>query len=748
MAVRGMADVAAGTPVRPETRFQIGSISKSFAAIAVMQEAEAGRLDLDVSVNEILPDLGLPEPFGPITLHHLLTHTAGLRAGTEDAATLAGCLESLRRTPATVAPGERFWYSNDGYKIVGACLERVTGLSLPDLLHERVFGPAGMGSSVGEITDAQRGDIAIAYVPMHADRPPQLRHALVPGAWIVSDTADGSIVSDVVDMSAYARLLLNRGDVPDGRGGRVLTEAMYELLTTPRVDDGEGGIYGYGLWTEEADGHRWIAHSGGMIGFTAYLVTSPDEGLACVILQNGDGGKRDVVRYALAAVRAALAGGEPPPEWVPPAQTAIPDAAAFAGHYEGDDGRRLDVEAEADGLRCRSVPSPFGWNATRSPTRTMSSSVPHPALERFALEFRRDDAGRVVEAFHGETWFRGERYEGPEPGDPPAAWRAMTGTYRSTNAWAPLLRVLLRKGRLWLDWPVGWSDEEGEAWLTPLEDGWFAVGDAWTPRRIRFDGDLDGRPSSPSSTPAAGIARRSTNGHEPERSVWLPQGISGRGERRCDHGADDDGHEEPDPAGPLRRQIAEQQPSRRSGQRGDEDSQRQQPVVDGRFRDFDVPADGGHGDGEDFQREAAPEADDEVQDHPASGSLVERRPVQPLVPAQRFGPPLGRSRMHGDLHGPRPAEIPDDPRRAVVFQRVADPPQIETDWAERAVGERGEGRRWGEWRRPAHAPSIARKATQAFCPPNPNEFDRARRTSSSRASFGVTSRSQFGSGCS
>ena len=90
VVVRGFADVAAGTPVRPETRFEIGSISKSFSAAIVMQEVEAGRLDLHVSINEILPWLELPEPFGPITLHHLMTHSSGLLIGTEDSPTVWG----------------------------------------------------------------------------------------------------------------------------------------------------------------------------------------------------------------------------------------------------------------------------------------------------------------------------------------------------------------------------------------------------------------------------------------------------------------------------------------------------------------------------------------------------------------------------------------------------------------------------------------------------------------------------------
>ena len=216
VAVRGMADVAAGTAVRPETRFQIGSISKSFSGIVVMQEVEAGRLDLHVSVNEILPWLELPEPFGPITLHHLMQHTAGLAIGEEDAPTLAGALWLLRGVPPTTAPGERFWYSNDGWKIVGACLEHVTGMPIHDLLAERVLGPLGMRDSVALIDDAEYLRTAVGYVPTRWDRPPQLRHPLSPAGRIVSNTADGSIVSTAIDMAAYARLLLARGDVPDG----------------------------------------------------------------------------------------------------------------------------------------------------------------------------------------------------------------------------------------------------------------------------------------------------------------------------------------------------------------------------------------------------------------------------------------------------------------------------------------------------------------------------------------------------
>jgi CubicO group peptidase (beta-lactamase class C family) len=491
VAVRGMADVASATAVRPETRFQIGSISKSFAAIVAMQEVDAGRLDLHVSVNELLPWLALPEPFGPITMHHLLTHTAGLHTGTEDAPGFAGALQLLRGYPATSAPGERFHYSNDGYKIVGAVLEEITGLPIHDLLAERLLGPLGMTSSVAAITDEIWTDHATGYEPMLADRPAQLRHPLVPAPRIVSNTADGSIVSTVVDMCAYARLLLARGDLPDGRGERILSEEGFaRLMADPFVD--EDGPYGYGLWAEEVDGRTWFGHSGGMVGYTARLVTILDEGIACVILQNGGGDKDGLIEATFATVRAALDGGKLPAPWFPRKATAISDSTSYVGTYEGDDGRTLVVEAVDDGLSV-SI-GPVSARLERDPLSTKVEPtflVVHPALERHPLEFRSDPGGTVVEAFHGSTWFRAGSYHGPDPEEPPADWHPHPGLYRNDDPWGPVLRILLRKGRLVIQFPTDAADEEGGE-LVPLDDGSFAVGDPRVPRRVRFDGDVHG----------------------------------------------------------------------------------------------------------------------------------------------------------------------------------------------------------------------------------------------------------------
>jgi len=491
IVVRGMADAASATPVRPETRFQIGSISKSFAAIVAMQEVDAGRLDLHVSVNELLPWLELPEPFGPITMHHLLTHTAGLHVGTEDAPGFAGALQFLRAFPATAPPGERFSYSNDGYKIVGAVLEEITGLPIHEVLRDRLLEPLGLTSSVAAITDDVWTDLATGYEPMFTDRPAQLRHPLLPATRTVSNTADGSIVSNVVDMCAYARLLLARGDLPDGRGGRVLSEQGFARLMADPFEDRDGP-YGYGLWSEIVDGKTWLGHSGGMVGYTARLVTISDEGLGCVLLQNGGGDKQEVIGAALATVRAALDGGSLPEPWSPPAATSIPGAPDFAGTYEGDDGRTLTVEAVDDGLSV-SI-GPVSARLERDPLVAKATDtylIVHPALERYPLEFRRDEEGHLIEAFHGGTWFRGERYGGPDPDEPPQEWSRHPGLYRNDDPWGAVVRIVLRKGRLAILWPTDTSDEEGGE-LTPLDDGSFAVGDPALPRRIRFEGDVRG----------------------------------------------------------------------------------------------------------------------------------------------------------------------------------------------------------------------------------------------------------------
>jgi CubicO group peptidase (beta-lactamase class C family) len=492
VVVRGFADVAAGTPVRPETRFEIGSISKSFAAIVAMQEVEAGRLDLHAPVSELLPWLELEQPFGPITPHHLLTHTSGLAIGTEESPTGRGALWLLRRVPPTFPPGERFHYSNDGYKIVGAILERVTGRSMPDLLRERIFEPLGMEATEGCIVNATRRDIAAGYQTIFDDRPSQRHHELAPAPWTVSDTADGAIVSNVVDMSAYLRLLLNRGAAPDG--ARILSEDAFATFTRPMIEEPVEerevpGRYAYGLSVGVREGHAILTHSGGMVGYTALLMVQPDDGIGCVMLINGQGDRLQTVGYGLDAVRAAIRGEELPDVTHPPDPAAIEDAADYEGVYRDGD-HEVRVTASGGGLVLRN--GAVEAVLEREPLAGQGADrdrfhVVHGSWDRYPLVFRRRD-GRVVEALHGPARLVQEGHDGQAATPLPDAWRGFEGVYRNNDAWGPVLRVFARGGSLHLLWPG--EDEEFE--LTPLEDGSFAAGDPALPRRLRFAGEADG----------------------------------------------------------------------------------------------------------------------------------------------------------------------------------------------------------------------------------------------------------------
>ena len=381
VAVRGLADVAAGTPVRPETRFQIGSISKSFAGIVALQEAEAGTLDLHVSVNEILPWLELPEPFGPITLHHLMQHTAGLAIGTEAAPTLAGALWLLRGLPPTTAPGERFWYSNDGWKIVGACLEQVTGTPIHELLAERLFGPLGMRDSVGP--HRRRG------IRAHGGR---LRaHALGPSAAAAAHLVGGAPHRlehgrrlDRLDRDRHGRLRAPaagaRRRARWARGSHRLGTRGSRCLPTTGVDDGDGGAVRV---RPLAGGRRRPpldrALAAAWSGTRRCWLSRPTTASVLVVLQNGGGGEargRDAMR--LAAVRTSLAGGDAPrglgsagadPRSPRPRTTSVATRATT--------GAILEVEAVDGRARHHDrARSRCGWNATRWPVRlaTCSSS--------------------------------------------------------------------------------------------------------------------------------------------------------------------------------------------------------------------------------------------------------------------------------------------------------------------------------------------------------------------------------------
>jgi CubicO group peptidase (beta-lactamase class C family) len=481
----GSSDPVAGIPVDTGHLFQIGSISKSFTAIALLQQRDEAHLDLHAPVSEYLPWFEVRSRFAPITVHHLLTHTAGIVTGMDF--TQEGLHEvwALRETEAAWPPGERYLYSNAGYKALGLVLEAVAGQPWWEIVRSRVIEPLGMRETVPIITHDVRRRLAGGWEPFYDDRPWQPQHGVVPAPWLESATADGTICSTASDMAIYVRMLLNRGV---GDSGRLLSEENFELLTQRAIaadDEGSAAWYGYGIVTRERHGHTLIGHSGGMVGYAALIVADIDSGFGSVILLNGRGERLDAGLSAIEALEAEANGNPLPPVPETPDPARIEDASDYAGTYRSGD-RSLSFTAEGDRLFLERGRERIRLERAQGD----SFLVPHPEFERFALRFERG-GNEVVGVTHGPDWFTNERYTGPAASEHEAEWERYVGHYRSYNPWASNFRVVIRKGALWLI--ATFSEDHADGELIPLGEGSFRLkSEDGSPSGVRFHHVIDG----------------------------------------------------------------------------------------------------------------------------------------------------------------------------------------------------------------------------------------------------------------
>ncbi|MEX0743421.1 MAG: serine hydrolase domain-containing protein, partial [Actinomycetota bacterium] len=480
---RGVANADALIPVEPSHRFQIGSIGKGMTVMALLQEREAGRLDLDAPVTEYLPWLEIVSPYPPITVHHLLSHTSGLIQGMDFTTEAAHEVWSLRELEPGFAPGERFWYSNVGYKALGLVLERLTGRPWFETVHERVMTAVGMQDSSPVITHDVRASLAVGYGAAFDDRPWQPTHGVAPAPWLESGTADGTICATADELAGYVRLLLN-----EGRG--VVEPTSFSLMSSPMVvDEDSGERYGYGLrWTEG----RLLGHSGSTVGYAAHASCDPATGFGVAICTNGFGPRISLATFALDTLAAAAGGGSLPEVPPLPDPWSVTGPARYAGVFRGPAGS-LEIAPAVYRLMA-------GFDGRWAQLRPFDPDDPgcflieDRDLDRFVLRFEMGEDGRAEIAHHGPDRYEvGGRSKGGPPSQAGAEWGAVVGHYRSHDPWASHIRVFLRDGEPWLQDPAHDEVRYHERPLRALPDGSFRVGEPWSPDRIRFETVIDGR---------------------------------------------------------------------------------------------------------------------------------------------------------------------------------------------------------------------------------------------------------------
>lgn len=474
----GFADTKARAAVKPETLFEVGSISKSFAAVALLQMLDEGRVDLHRPVVEYLPWLKLEQRHGAVTAHHLLSHTSGLPGAPLLPESVAVGLETFFK------PGEKFVYSNIGYLVLGLLIETLDRRPFADALAARVLKPLGMSNSSPLISNALRPRMAVGYSPEFEDHPFPLRGRLAEAAWVEVDTAAGGVASTATDMVAYLRMLLNRGAAGSRR---LVSENGFGLLTKPAVKApfrGEEASYAYGLWvSQNKEGATHLRHTGGMVAFSSSMDVDLTNGLASFASVNASlSGYRPVAvtKYALELLNAERAGRElPAPPAAPPDPLEVKNGADYMGVYTAPGGRKLVVAAGNGGLFLDNKGQVIQLERSGGPDSFIAQ---HPDFELFRLVFTRED-GKVTELSHGPDWYANSNYKGPRAFEYPKEWDAYAGRYRHESAWYGSVRIVLRRGRLWL---------EGEQELVALPDGSFSIGPSEeTAERIRFL-DTDG----------------------------------------------------------------------------------------------------------------------------------------------------------------------------------------------------------------------------------------------------------------
>ena len=275
-AAVGVADVEAGVEATPDTQYRIGSITKTFTAAAIMQLRDAGKLDLEDTLDRHVDGVAHTP-----SLRRLLSHASGLQRETQDESWLTlrfappdELLETLAQAELVLPPGARFHYSNLAFALLGIVVERVSGVPYVDYIRERLFEPVGLTRVSFEAKPpAARGYVAQPYVDGVWDAVD-----VETGAW----ASAGQLWGTAADIARWGAFLAD----PDE--SVLLKSSAEEMRTVQAISDHERWLSGYGLGLGlYRDGERILAgHGGSMPGFIATLGFSAKEKVVVAALTN------------------------------------------------------------------------------------------------------------------------------------------------------------------------------------------------------------------------------------------------------------------------------------------------------------------------------------------------------------------------------------------------------------------------------------------------------------------------------
>jgi CubicO group peptidase (beta-lactamase class C family) len=482
----GFSDRPSHQRVEPNQLFQIGSITKSFVALILLQMREEGKLDLNHPVTGYLPWFKIDTAFPPITVHHFLSHTSGLPSPP------LFLSDPAAKHRAANPPGEVFHYNNMAFAALGYLIETIDSQPFAASVRKRIFEPLGMTDSEPAITFDIRQRLAKSYVPTLSDRPYPQQGALCEAPQIVMTDAAGCIASTPRDMGLYLQMLANEGRM---KSGRLISQESFALFSKPHIKAEEFGPtagYGYGIAIDTLDEHKILRHTGGMVSFASAMQVDLDSGVGAFASVNAMQGYRPnpIAQRAIQLMRAANDRKPYPKAESVKNARIIENASDYAGTYTTIEGRKLQFTSLADALYM-DVEGSRSQVEMKEPDKLLLPGSKF--LYVFTRNDRNDPKSPVVELGHGNDWYTHDRYEGPKLFKSPPEWWAYLGHYRNESAWSGSVRIVQRKGILMVDGVIPLDPADGIFYLRdePRSPEWISFHDIVNGKamRLKLSGD-------------------------------------------------------------------------------------------------------------------------------------------------------------------------------------------------------------------------------------------------------------------
>jgi CubicO group peptidase (beta-lactamase class C family) len=285
----GLASMGFNVANRVDTKFNIGSMNKMFTAVAIMQLVEQGKLSLNEPIVKYLPDYPNNAVASKVTIHHLLSHTSGL--GDYFGEKFEMVKAKLKRiqdyfplfvdAPLLFELGQKFGYSNAGYVVLGAVIEKASGRDYFDYVREHVYKPARMVNSDSYEIDRDILDLAVGYTRNDLSGRPVLGGVRRNNLFVlpVKGSPAGGGYSTVDDLLSFDRAL---------RQHKLLSSKSSDIIITGRVAMSADTKYAYGFTEHTANGKRIVGHNGFFSGYNSRLDMYLDDSYTVVVLSNYD----------------------------------------------------------------------------------------------------------------------------------------------------------------------------------------------------------------------------------------------------------------------------------------------------------------------------------------------------------------------------------------------------------------------------------------------------------------------------